>query len=159
MSWSKRQFIEQAFNEAGLASYVFDLSPEQLQSALRQLDAMMATWNGRGIRIGYPLPDSPGASDIDALTDVPDRANEAIYLNLALRIAPGYGRQLMPSTSASAKAAYDVLLSYAAMPPEMQLPKGVPLGAGNKPFVWGRQFTGPPDDPLLAGPDGVIEVS
>jgi hypothetical protein len=158
MSFSKRQFIEQAFNEAGLASYVFDLTPEQLQSALRQLDAMMATWNAKGIRIGYPLPSSPQDSNIDDLTEVPDRANEAIYLNLAVRIAPGFGRQLMPDTKASAKAAYDVLLSYAAVPPEMQLPKGVPLGAGNKPYVWGHQFTDEPTDPLLAGPDGVIEI-
>lgn len=159
MSWSKRQFIEQAFNEAGLASYVFDLTPEQLQSALRQLDAMMATWNAKGIRIGYPLPSSPQDSNIDDLTEVPDRANEAIYLNLAVRIAPGFGRQLLPDTKASAKAAYDVLLSYAAVPPEMQLPQGVPLGAGNKPFVWGNQFTPEPEDVLLAGPDGSIEVS
>jgi hypothetical protein len=158
MSWSRRQFIEQAFNEAGLASYVFDLTPEQLQSALRQLDAMMATWNAKGIRIGYPLPSSPQDSSIDDITQVPDRANEAIYLNLAVRIAPGFGRQLMPDTKASAKAAYDVLLSYAAVPPEMQLPKGVPLGAGNKPYVWGNQFTDEPTDPLLAGPDGVIEI-
>jgi hypothetical protein len=158
MSWSRRQFIEQAFNEAGLASYVFDLTPEQLQSALRQLDAMMATWNAKGIRIGYPLPSSPQDSNIDDLTEVPDRANEAIYLNLAVRIAPGFGRQLMPDTKASAKAAYDVLLSYAAVPPEMQLPKGVPLGAGNKPYVWGNQFTDEPTDPLLTGPDGVIEI-
>lgn len=157
MSWTKRQFIEQAFNEAGLASYVFDLTPEQLQSALRQMDAMLATWNTKGIRISYPLPGSPEASNIDAETTVPDSANEAIYLNLAVRIAPGFGRQLMPDTKASAKAAYDALLSAAAMPPEMQFPQGVPLGAGNKPFVWGNQFTRDPVDPLLAGQDSEIE--
>ena len=159
MSWSKRQFIEQAFNEAGLASYVFDLTPEQLQSALRQMDAMLATWNAKGIRISYPLPGSPEASNIDAETTVPDSANEAIYLNLAVRIAPGFGRQLMPDTKASAKAAYDALLSIAAMPMEMQLPQGVPLGAGNKPFVLGNQFTAYPIDPLLAGQDSEIEFN
>ena len=40
MGWTKRQFVTQAFEEIGLASYVFDLTPEQLQSALRRLDAM-----------------------------------------------------------------------------------------------------------------------
>ena len=56
MGWTKRQFIEQAFEEIGLAAYVFDLTPEQLQSALRRLDAMMAGWNTNGIRIGWPMP-------------------------------------------------------------------------------------------------------
>lgn len=159
MSWTKRQFVEQAFNEAGLASYVFDLTPEQLQSALRQLDAMLATWNSKGIRISFPLPSSPELSDIDQETTVPDSANEAIYLNLAVRIAPGFGRQLLPDTKASAKAAYDALLARAAMPIEMQLPMNMPVGAGNKPFVWGNNFTDEPVDPLLAGPDSAIEFS
>ena len=35
MGYSKRQFVAAAFEEIGLASYVFDLQPEQLQSALR----------------------------------------------------------------------------------------------------------------------------
>jgi hypothetical protein len=30
MAWTKRDFITQAFEEAGLGSYVFDLTPEQL---------------------------------------------------------------------------------------------------------------------------------
>jgi hypothetical protein len=45
MGWTKRQFITQAFEEIGLAAYVFDLTTEQLQSALRRMDAMVAGWN------------------------------------------------------------------------------------------------------------------
>lgn len=145
MSWTKRQLIEQAFNEAGLASYVFDLTPEQLQSALRNLDTMMATWAGKGIDLGYVQPATPGASDIDELTAIPDYATEAVYLNLALRIAPGFGRQLMPDTKTNAKAAYDGVLAVAAMPAEMQMPGGVPLGAGHKSTLWyGQTFTTDP---------------
>ena len=77
MGWTKRQFVLQAFEEIGLASYVYDLTPEQLNSALFKLDAMMGTWNGKGIRIGYPTPGDPESSDLDAQTNVPDSANEA----------------------------------------------------------------------------------
>ena len=42
--WTKREFITQAFEEIGLAAYVFDLTPEQLNSALRRLDAMVGGW-------------------------------------------------------------------------------------------------------------------
>ena len=67
MGYSKRQFVAAAFEEIGLASYVFDLQTEQLQSAMRRIDAMMADWNGKGIRLGYPLPGSPQDSDLDEL--------------------------------------------------------------------------------------------
>mgnify|MGYP000165071707 CR=1 FL=1 len=103
MSWTKRQFVDQAFEEIGYASYTFDLEPEQLQAAMRRLDSMMATWNGRGIRVGYPLPATPGAGDLDDLTDVPDYANEAIYLNLAIRIAPTVGKAVSRETKVAAK--------------------------------------------------------
>jgi len=159
MGWTKRQFVTQAFEEIGLAAYVFDLNPEQLQSGLRRLDSMMATWNAKGIRLGYPLPSSPQDSDLDEQTSVPDSSNEAIYLNLALRIAPSFGKTPSVDTKATAKAAYDNLLSIAAMPMEMRLPGTLPVGAGNKPWNIDQPFVNPPVDPLLAGQDGEIQFN
>jgi hypothetical protein len=160
MGWTKRQFVTQAFEEVGLAAYVFDLTPEQLQSALRRLDSMMAAWNAKGIRLGYPIPTNPQNSDLDEETNVPDSANEAVYLNLGIRIAPGFGKTLAPETKASAKMSYDTLLSLAAMPPEQQLPGTMPSGAGNKPWrTYDNPFLNRPVDPLLAGEDGPIEFN
>lgn len=157
MGWTKRQFVLQAFEEIGLASYVYDLTPEQLNSALFKLDAMMGTWNGKGIRIGYPLPTSPNNSTLDTQTNVPDSANEAIYTNLATRIAGGYGKTVSADTKATARAGYEVLLSRAAMPMEMQMPGTMPSGAGNKPWATDNPFLDPPGDPLLAGQDSAID--
>lgn len=157
MGWTKRQFVLQAFEEIGLASYVYDLTPEQLNSALFKMDAMMATWNGKGIRVGYPLPTSPNNSTLDTQTNVPDSANEAIYTNLAQRIAPGYGKTVLPETKAAARAGYEVLLSRAAMPMEMQMPGTMPAGAGNKPWATDNPFLDPPSDRLLAGEDSAID--
>ncbi len=160
MGWTKRQFIEQAFDEIGLASYAFDLTPEQMQSALRRLDTMMAAWNALGIRLGYPLPSSPQDSDLDEQTNVPDSSNEAIYTNLAIKLAPSYGKQVMPDTKATAKESYNTLLSRAAMPMEQQLPSTMPAGAGNKPWrVYDNPFIRPPVDPVLAGQDGPLEFN
>jgi len=157
MSWTKRQFIDAAFEEIGLAGYVFDLEPEQLQGALRRLDAMMATWNAKGIRIGYPLPTSPQNSDLDTDTTVPDAANETIYLNLAVRIAPGYGKTVSQDTKASAKLGYDQLIAKDVFPNERQYPGTLPLGAGNKNFGNDQVFFSEPEDPLLAGNDSELE--
>lgn len=156
MGYSKRQFIEAAFEEIGLASYVFDLQPQQLESALRRLDAMMADWNGKGIRVGFPLSLSPQQSDLDEQTYVPDMANQAIITGLAVRLAPAYGKQVMPGTLAIAKSSYDTLLAKAAMPPEQQFPDTLPSGAGNKPWMYDVFLPGPVDR-VLAGQDGAIE--
>jgi len=159
MGWTKRQFVEQAFEEIGLAAYTFDLSPAQLESAMRRMDTMMATWNAKGIRLGYPIPSSPENSDLDQETNVPDSANEAIYLNLGIRLAPGYGKVVSVDTKVSARSAYEAILSKAAMPVEQQLPSTLPAGAGNKPWRYDNPYMQDPIDPVLAGEDGEIEFN
>lgn len=159
MAWTKRQFITQAFEEIGLAAYVFDLTPEQLQSALRRMDAMIGGWNANGVRISYPLPSNPEDSDLDADSGVPDFANEAIYLGLAVRLAPSFGKTVSPETKAFADMAYSNMANQVAIPtPERQLPQTMPRGAGTKPW---RNFNNPfvsrPQDPILAGSDNPID--
>jgi len=156
MGWTKRQLIEQAFDEIGLAPYVFDLTADQLESALRRLDSLAATWNGKGIRIGYPLTSSPQNSDIDTDTNIPDMAAEALFLALANRIAPSYGKVVSPETKANAKIAYDALLNKFAVPPEMEIPGGFPIGAGYKSYSVGEPFA-PVVDKLLVGDDSALD--
>lgn len=132
MAWTKRQIIEQAFEEIGLASYVFDLNPSELQSALRRLDLMVASWQARNIQIGFPLSTSPNNSDINDPVETSLTNNEAIVLNLAVRLAPGYGKMVQPETKVAAKALYDQLLMEAAAPIEQQYVNTLPLGAGYK---------------------------
>lgn len=159
MGWTKRQFIEQAFDEIGLASYAYDLSPDELQSALRVMDSMLANWNGRGIRIGYPLSGTPGSSNIDINSGVPDSANEAIYASLALRIAPSFGKVVSMETRQGATSGYNTLLSRATMPNEMQFPGTMPSGSGNKPWRLNRDpFIKNPVDPVDVGPDGTLDL-
>lgn len=160
MGYSKRQFIEAAFAEIGLASYAFDLQPEQLEAARQRLDAMMADWNGKGIRLGYPIPVSPQDGSIDEQTNVPDSAYEAIICSLAIRLAPSYGKQVMNETKATAKQGYDTLMQRATAPLEQQFPNTMPSGAGNKPWrVYDNPFLRPPVSPVEAGPDGPLQFN
>lgn len=158
MSWTKRQFIEQALDEIGLGTYTFDAQPEQYEAALRKLDAMMANWNSRGIRVGYPMPSSPENSDLDAETNVPDVANEAIYTNLAVSMCPSYGKAVVPELKQLAKRTYDYLLAFTSDIIERQFPSTLPKGAGNKPWRYrSDNFFPDPNDPLQTGKDGEID--
>ena len=158
MGWTKRQFIEAAFDEIGIASYAFDISPGQFQAALRKLDAMMAEFNARGIRLAYPLPGTPDGSDLDSLTDVPDGAVSTVVLQLAIRLAPSYGRPVMPETKSNAARALESIMAQQAAPKEMDFPQTCPIGAGNKQFnQWWSPFVRPPQVYVDAGGDGPIE--
>ena len=132
MGWTKIQILEQAFEEIGIASYIFDLTPDQLMSALRRMDLMVSSWYAKNIKIGYPLPVTPNNSHMEEQIDTPLQANEALVLNLAVRLAPSYGKVVAPETKMLAKQLYDQLLVQAAMPFEMQYPRTLPLGAGYK---------------------------
>jgi hypothetical protein len=161
MSYTKRQYVIAAFEEIGLASYVFDLTDNELLSACKRLDAMMAQWNAKGIRLSYPLPSNPDSTSLDADTEVPDAANEAIILNLAIRLAPGYGKSVSPDTKISAKAAYTTLLGWTMDPtPQKQFPRTLPTGAGQKSWRYNRDPYMPiPVDPLTTGGDGVLDLT
>jgi hypothetical protein len=161
MSYTKRQYVIAAFEEIGLASYVFDLTTTNCCRLVRRLDAMMAQWNAKGIRLGYPLPSNPDSTSLDADTEVPDAANEAIILNLGIRIAPGYGKSVSPDTKISAKAAYTTLLGWTAQPtPEKQFPRTLPTGAGQKAWRYDQDpFMPIPVDPLTTGGDGVLDLT
>lgn len=115
MAWTKRQIIEQAFSEIGKGEYEFDLQPDVLQSALRQLDALMATYGGTlGAKVGFSGGD--GMGDVGEVAGVPDWAVEALYLNLAIRLAPSFGKTVSPHTLSSAKLAYDGMLMRTVQP-------------------------------------------
>lgn len=131
MAYTKRQLIEDAFEEIGLANYVFDLQAEQTNGALRKLDRMLAAWNVKGIRLGYPLTSNPDNSSLNSDSNLQDAANEAVVLNLAIRIAPSVGKVVSMDTKASAKRAYNALLAISAMPEQRQLTQ-LPRGQGNK---------------------------
>lgn len=154
MSYRKRDFVLAAFEDLGIAASSFDIQAQDLENGLRRLDAMLADWNGRGLRLGYPLPSSPSGSNLDEDTGVPDFANEAIVCNLAVRLAPSYGKNPSIATLATARTSYEGVLSRFAVPPQKRMPGGVPMGAGNRSPS--RPFSVSSDD-LHTGPEGLLE--
>lgn len=156
MAWTKQQLIDQAFSEIGLPVEVYNVGPEQMARALNRLDAMMATWYGSGIHLGYALSSSPEASQLEDNSGLADVSVEAVYLNLALRLAPSRGKVVSPQLQQAASAAYAVLERAAAHPGQQQFRNSLPMGAGNKPWRGGARgtFIYGTVDPLTVTPDG-----
>lgn len=154
-SWTKQQLVDQAFAEIGLPIEVYNVGPDQMARALNRLDAMMATWYGAGIHVGYALASNPGDSSLESDSGLADITVEAVYLNLAIRLAPGRGKTVTPELRSSASQAYGTLERAAAQPLQQQFRSSLPLGAGNK--TW-RASCGPfirdAVEPLTVTDDG-----
>lgn len=156
---TKRQLCEDAFAELALAGHAFDLAPEDMQTALRRLDMMLARWDGEGITLGYALPDPLFGSELDDESGVPDAAVETVVANLAVRLAAHYGRQVAPQTALTAKQGYDELVGKAVRPRPQQMPADLPRGAGNRHTNPWNPFFPPPDTgPLQTGEGGDLDI-
>lgn len=155
--WTKGELIQQAFSEIGLSSYAFNVNPEDFETALRSLDSMLATWEAKGLRMGYALPGDANGSGVEDESGLPDTAHEAVFLNLALRIAPGFGKMVSQDTRLNAKAAYDAMLHGFAFPPA-QSSRSMPLGAGNR-GTRPNAFASPRLEPLYAGDDAHLTMN
>lgn len=150
--WSKEDVIKQAFSEIGMGDQ-FDVPPEDMQLALRKLDAMMASWGGAmGTRVGYS--GGNGKGDILSDTTVPDWAYEALYLNLALRLCPDFGKQPNPETVRAAREARDAVRSRNAVPSQRTI-SGY-AGAGNS--AWGARQIYQHEDRIAVGMDGTLDI-
>lgn len=150
--YTKRDLILAAFDEIGLGGQ-FNVGPEDLQLALRTLDRMMATWEGV-LPLGYAMPTNPQDSDIAQDSGLRDEANEAVILNLACKIAPAFGKQIMPSTASTARQLYTQLLREAVMPTPTPMPSTMPLGAGNKSWRGGSNTRFFPEPAPVIEADG-----
>lgn len=132
MSYTRRQLVEDALDEIGFSPDDFDMPAAKLQSAARKLDSMIAQWNARGVLLGWPIPSSPELTDLDTETGLPDAAWEAVVTNLALRIAPSFGKPVMQETKSAAKMAKNTLFAKSVATLKRSLGT-LPSGAGNKP--------------------------
>jgi hypothetical protein len=130
---TRRAIIYQAYEELGIAEYNFDISPEELATARRRLDSMMAEWE-MIVALGYYMPTNPEDSDVDDETNLPQGAIDAVAKNLSLQLAPGLGKTPSTLTMMGAKNGKNAVLAKAVVIPQKQFSGNLPVGSGNKPL-------------------------
>ena len=135
---TKRQLIEMAYEECSLAGYEFNLTPEELFSGLRQLDALMAEWRVMSKDLNYNAPAIMGQGDLEDYSGVPDAAVQGVSVSLAMRIAPKMGKAMSAESRASYGRSMDAIKAMCAVIPQVGWPRGTPAGAGNRRWgTWG----------------------
>lgn len=128
---TKLYILNEAFDELGLAGYVFNLSPNDQMAALRKLDALVATWEAQGLTINWLFSTDPNTSDPNDEVTVPDSSLTPLTTNLAVRMAPSYGKQVSPDTKQAAAYGLNALRTQRAVIPQQRFPETLPIGTGN----------------------------
>lgn len=80
-------------------------SAEQSSDALRKLNQMMSTWEVDSIVLGYHAQ-----TDATATCPIPDWAEEGVMGQLAIKLAPEYGKTLTPEAAKVATDGFELIL-------------------------------------------------
>jgi hypothetical protein len=142
---TKGDLVNAAYEEIGLAGYVFDIQPEEVQTGVRRLERFMLMLDGRGIRLGYNASASASQANANDDSGIPDWAEDAVIPLFALRLAPTIGKQVHPDTRLAARRGLNALLVGTYTIPKMQMPRHMPIGLGNRRNVKNQQFFAPTD--------------
>lgn len=144
---TKRALIAQALDEIGIAEYIFDATPEQLESARLRLNRIAAQWDGIGVRVGYNL-----GGGLDDESGIPDTAENCFALHLGIAIAPGFGKAVSQDTKNAAAAAWNALYVARRQMPVAAMPSNMPRGTGQRAGVMEGQYF-PKGDGTVEGLD------
>lgn len=133
---TKKDIINLAFEEIGIAYYNFDIQPEQYISALKRLDSMMSVWQSKGLELDYLLSDPITGSSLEDEAILSDKAIKPVYSNLALDLCPMFGKNPSLINIKNANLSYKNLINTSVSSNEVKMDRYV-LGGGYKPVSSG----------------------
>jgi hypothetical protein len=133
----KRDLIEAAFESWGSAGYEFERSPEEVNSALRKLNAMM--WQWPWDRLDYVQP-TYGAGKPEEYSGIPPWAAQAVSDNLCLLIAPANAATLSREQGVAASRSLTYVQGRVSVIPPALFRPHTPRGSGairyqRSPFI------------------------
>lgn len=134
MSWTKGNIVSAAFEQLALGDE-FSLQSKDLEAGLRHLNLMIAEWEADGLLLGYANTPRDDAR-LNQASDLPDWAVLGVIKNLAIEIAPLFGKQVSAALAKSAAQAYDTISSreIGDDDTEMQMPSHMIKGSGYKDY-------------------------
>ena len=126
---TRATILSRALGRLAMGDYQFDVTPDERAATRTSLDAMMAEWDAVGITLGYTTSD--GDNDADDMT-TPPWADQAIWSNLALRMAPDFGKMPSPDLKRDARRGMDLVTSKTLVIPAQVRARGSVHGGGER---------------------------
>lgn len=126
---TKGDIVRQAYIELRISGLTNRATPEDTQIALRKLDSMMLAWTNKGLNLSWNKSDDFTDPDPQEDSGISDADYEAIYVNLAVKLAPAFGK---PPTQLDSFARELYAGLFSTELPTQQNNEYMPLGSGNR---------------------------
>ena len=126
---TKGDIVNQAFEYLRISGLTNEAAPRDTRLALRSLDSMMLAWTNKGLNLSWNKSDDftdPGPQEDSGISDAD---YEAIYVNLAVKLAPAFGK---PPTQLDSFARELYAGLFSTELPTQQNNTYMPLGSGNR---------------------------
>ena len=133
---TKKELINLAFEEIGIAYYSFDIQPEQYISALKRLDSLISVWQSKDLELLYVLSNPITGASLEDEAILSDEAIKPAYSNLALDLCPMFGKNPSIINLKNANQSYKALVAANVSTNEVKRDRYV-LGGGYKPVSSG----------------------
>ena len=121
------QVIKAALQRILVQGSEADLEPDEYQDAIFDLNNMMLAYDAQGIRLGYT-----SVSDLGDTITIPPGAIMGTIDNLAIKVAPDYGRTASPELIRDAETGLNIMRLLGVNLPETEMPYTLPVGSGNE---------------------------
>lgn len=119
--------INRALAKIGVRAAESPLTAAETQDGLDALNDMLAAWENSGVTLGF-LP----VEKVSDTIRVPRHSLAAIKANLALIIAPEYGRVVNPALAVEARDSLNDLMISLSDIGDVNYPSTLPVGSGNE---------------------------
>lgn len=133
---TKIDFINKAYSRLRISGITVQPTPENVATALDRLENMAAEWNSRNITSGYAFEQNP---DTSTPHNVPREWWNAFESNLAVSLAPDFGKEAPAGLQMEARGSYSTIVAQTAPIPQVQYPTRQPIGSGNA-HRWGNRI-------------------
>ena len=129
------QIVNGTAEKLGVKTAEIPLEAVDYQLILTELNDMLSEWADSGI--------TPTFTEVSRATDIVNINRDAVgavKINLAVRMAPAFGRAVTPALANSANTSYNRLLASVVYIGEVAYPDTLPLGSGNERCVRDNRF-------------------
>ena len=132
------QIVNAAAEKIGVKTAEIALEASDYQVIFDEMNDMLSEWADSNI--------TPAFTDVLLSTDTVNIERDAVGAvknNLAIRVAPIFGRQITPSLAAIALQTYNRLLASTVYIGDVAYPDTLPTGSGNDCYTEDNRFYTP----------------
>ena len=128
MSKTKGDLAIEVFNLLAMNDGLTEPTPGEVSYVMQRMEQTVAQWEKKGIHLGYKYADPAYGPDTNDESGVFDTDESAVTTNLAVIVAPKFGRSASPDVKSQAKESYELLFTT-ELPTRQQNPN-MPSGQG-----------------------------